>query len=424
MNHNTPRGDDRNGPPQVILQEPLVERLAGTSRAFSLSKVELAAFADQIGSCDSNQKIRSAIEWLKVNESDRYRPEPSSTFCNIYAHDICLLLGIFLPRVWWTDSVIKNGEYRRAVLGRSVNEMSSNALFDWMGAYGPHFGWQHIADLEEAKLAAGRGDLVLAMGRGRDSTEHGHIAALISVSRTAGAGLLQSQAGRRNIRLDFSDAWWDTFNRHAFWAAHPCPQIHGARPAQRTTTAGLIVDRLVPGVFARLEVQIHDILAARPKMSRQIVRALIAGEDRRFLKHRGFDLKGIARAAWTFATRRQLQGASTVEQQLVRTLTNRREQTIWRKVTEIALAEATCRSFPKWDLAEAYLAVAYFGWRMNGVTEAGRRLQIDVADCSELEACQLVAALRYPLPHSPSPNQLALLYRQQQGTSSPPRLCA
>ena len=63
-------------------------------------------------------------------------------------------------------------------------------------------------------------------------------------------------------------------------------------------------------------------------------------------------------------------GASTINQQLVRVLTNRYERTFKRKVKEILLASLVARAIPKTDIPGIYLSVAYFGWRMNGLVQA------------------------------------------------------
>jgi membrane peptidoglycan carboxypeptidase len=41
------------------------------------------------------------------------------------------------------------------------------------------------------------------------------------------------------------------------------------------------------------------------KLSPQVQKALIAGEDKNFYQHHGIDLSGIARAAWNNLTRRR-----------------------------------------------------------------------------------------------------------------------
>ena len=63
---------------------------------------------------------------------------------------------------------------------------------------------------------------------------------------------------------------------------------------------------------------------------------------------------------------------------------------------EILLASLVGRVIPKADVAGAYLFVAFFGWRMNGIREACSRLGFNVASLTPLQAAAVVARLRYP----------------------------
>ncbi len=57
------------------------------------------------------------------------------------------------------------------------------------------------------------------------------------------------------------------------------------------------------------------------EIPRVLVDAVLSAEDKRFFRHWGFDPAGILRAAWVDAKeRRRSQGASTLTQQLARTL--------------------------------------------------------------------------------------------------------
>lgn len=142
-------------------------------------------------------------------------------------------------------------------------------------------------------------------------------------------------------------------------------------------------------------------------ISRNIINALIVAEDRRYPTHSGFDLHAVGRALWSIAAKQKLQGASTIEQQFVRTVTHRHEVTLARKLREIALAIALSGAFPKDQIARAYLSVAYFGWQMNGIDEACHRLSIDSKTATPAEAAEIVARLKYPEPHSANARRVA-----------------
>ena len=86
-----------------------------------------------------------------------------------------------------------------------------------------------------------------------------------------------------------------------------------------------------------------DLAATNPAFSSipfELIALLAAIEDRKFFIHDGYDVLGMIRAVHVFIFRSKLEGASTIEQQLVRVLTDRRELTLYRKFREICLASA------------------------------------------------------------------------------------
>jgi len=133
-----------------------------------------------------------------------------------------------------------------------------------------------------------------------------------------------------------------------------------------------------------------------------LVSALLAAEDHRFYAHVGFDHLAIMRALWHSIYHRRLTGGSTIEQQLVRTLTGRRERSLRRKIGEVALSLCVSQCVPKRDVPGLYLSVAYFGWRMNGLRQVYTRLGISGPSLTLRQAAEIVARLKYPEPSSPN----------------------
>jgi hypothetical protein len=125
--------------------------------------------------------------------------------------------------------------------------------------------------------------------------------------------------------------------------------------------------------------------------------ALIYAEDRRFLAHGGIDIFGIARAAYRMACGGRLEGASTITQQLVRTVSGKYELSLRRKFGEILLAVLVDAKYSKREQIAAYLEVAYFGWKMNGIEQAMKRLGYAFPPRPWV-ASQGVARLKYPQP--------------------------
>ena len=94
--------------------------------------------------------------------------------------------------------------------------------------------------------------------------------------------------------------------------------------------------------------------AADESIAGIFVHALIAAEDRRNPFHPGIDPIGIARAICARLTESKLQGASTIEQQFVRVVSNRYEITLPRKIREQILAIAVSRRRRKDQISSAY----------------------------------------------------------------------
>jgi len=134
-----------------------------------------------------------------------------------------------------------------------------------------------------------------------------------------------------------------------------------------------------------------------------LCQALVAAEDHRFYSHSGLDLVAVARAIWQRVLRGRIQGASTVEQQLTRTIRGRYERTLSRKLSEVLLASTVGEAFSKPHILRIYLTVAHFGWRMQGASRACAILGLDLTSLAPPQAASLVARLKYPEPPEPDP---------------------
>ena len=147
------------------------------------------------------------------------------------------------------------------------------------------------------------------------------------------------------------------------------------------------------------------IAKAKPQFQRHIpeklLTMLVIAEDHRFFSHGGFDPIAFLRAAYRTAVFRDIQGGSTIEQQLVRVVTGRYERTLRRKFIEICLATTIVRHLTKRNTAVLYLTIAYYGWRMTDLSRAIKLRGLDLDDLSDDDASTLVALIKYPVPKSP-----------------------
>ncbi|MGD9181936.1 MAG: PBP1A family penicillin-binding protein [Desulfobacterales bacterium] len=127
--------------------------------------------------------------------------------------------------------------------------------------------------------------------------------------------------------------------------------------------------------------------------------ALVATEDRKFYKHSGVDLKGIARAIIKDIKAGEfVEGASTITQQLSKTLFLTPRKTLVRKIKEAILAFQLERRYTKDEILELYLNQVYFGSGAYGAESAAKIFFGKSVKDLSLAECALVAGM----PKSPS----------------------
>src|ERR1035437_2173603 len=110
-------------------------------------------------------------------------------------------------------------------------------------------------------------------------------------------------------------------------------------------------------------------LSSIPKYMQE---ATIAIEDRSFYQHGAIDLRGIARASLSIVLHQQIQGGSTLTQQLVKNSLLTQQQTILRKVKEVVLAFAAEIVYSKSQILEMYLNQSPYGGTSYGVEAASQ----------------------------------------------------
>ena len=127
--------------------------------------------------------------------------------------------------------------------------------------------------------------------------------------------------------------------------------------------------------------------------------ALLTTEDRHFYEHSGLAIKGILRAIVQNIRRgRFAQGASTLTQQLARTLFLTPRKTLSRKLREALLALQLERRYTKDEILSLYLNQIYLGSGAYGVASAARVYFDKPVQALSLAQCALIAGL----PQSPS----------------------
>jgi len=129
-----------------------------------------------------------------------------------------------------------------------------------------------------------------------------------------------------------------------------------------------------------------------------VKQATLAIEDKNFYHHHGFSTRGILRASYNIIFRRQLQGGSTISQQLVKNALLTQKRTIKRKIKEAILTIITEAIYSKDQILEMYFNQTPYGGTAWGI-EAAARHYFNKSSCKLTLA---EAALLAGLPASPT----------------------
>jgi len=158
-------------------------------------------------------------------------------------------------------------------------------------------------------------------------------------------------------------------------------------------------DNRVVGQFY-IEKRVFVPLSRMPK---ELIQAILAVEDSRFYEHSGFDYIRIIKAFLTNLENMKIrQGASTITQQLTRSLFLTPERTMKRKLKEILLARRMETMLTKDEILEIYLNQIYFGHGAYGVQVAARTyFGKDVSELNLAEVAFLSGLPKAPNDYSP-----------------------
>lgn len=149
----------------------------------------------------------------------------------------------------------------------------------------------------------------------------------------------------------------------------------------------------------------NRILVSYDEIPQNLVNATIAIEDQRFLKHNGVDWKRTAYGVFAMFTGRDIQGGSTITQQLIKNFTQYDDVTVKRKIMEIFRALEFDSTYSKEQIMEWYLNYIYLGAGCNGVATAARTyFDKDLSELSLAECASLISITNNPSLYSPYSN--------------------
>ncbi|GAB3651489.1 penicillin-binding protein 1A [Ramlibacter alkalitolerans] len=172
------------------------------------------------------------------------------------------------------------------------------------------------------------------------------------------------------------------------------PSISDLRKAKsEVPTVVMSSDGVVLAEFKRINRQWVPL----NKVSKSVVDALIATEDRRFYEHHGIDLRRTAGAALN-TLRGVRQGGSTITQQLARNLYPQeigRAASLTRKTKEAITALKIEAIYSKQEILETYLNTVPFLYNAFGIEMAARTYFDKSADKLDvLESATLIGMLK------------------------------
>jgi len=166
-------------------------------------------------------------------------------------------------------------------------------------------------------------------------------------------------------------------------------------------------------VLARFAIE-KRVLVDRKEIPDVMVKALLAAEDARFYDHSGIDVIRIGGALLKDLSRgRMAQGASTITQQLARSVFLTPEKTVARKINEAFLTVEIERQFSKDQILTLYLNKIPFGHGVYGVEAASQFYFGHPAKQLTLpEAALLAGIIQRPADYSPLRNAVAAKRRR------------
>lgn len=139
------------------------------------------------------------------------------------------------------------------------------------------------------------------------------------------------------------------------------------------------------------------------RMPRKLIQAFVAAEDASFYSHRGIDYFGILRAAFkNVLSMRKKEGASTITQQVTKSMLLTSEKKFSRKIKEAILAKRMEEKLTKDEILYIYLNQIYMGAGAYGVQAAAETyFGKDVDHLNLAEMAMLAGLPKSPNAYSP-----------------------
>lgn len=169
----------------------------------------------------------------------------------------------------------------------------------------------------------------------------------------------------------------------------------------------LLYELFDPQAGKRTSVRLSEI-------SPYLVDATIAIEDATFYENPGISPRGILRAAWANLRGEEIQGGSTITQQLIKQVLLTPEVSVERKIQEMILAYRVNQQYTKDQILEWYLNEIYYGNMAYGIEAAAESyFGKNAKDLNLAESAMLAGIPQAPALLSPLVDPAAAKRRQR-----------
>ena len=158
--------------------------------------------------------------------------------------------------------------------------------------------------------------------------------------------------------------------------------------------------------YLTLDSDENRVWVSYNELPEDLVNALIAIEDKRFLQHNGVDWIRTGKGVLNMFTGASIQGGSTITQQFIKNYTGNNQVTVKRKITEIFQALELEKNHSKEWILEWYMNLIYLGERSYGVGAASYAyFGKDVRELTLAQCASLVGITNNPSRYDPYLNK-------------------
>ncbi|MDO5556121.1 MAG: PBP1A family penicillin-binding protein [Clostridia bacterium] len=161
-----------------------------------------------------------------------------------------------------------------------------------------------------------------------------------------------------------------------------------------------VIKDITGNTLAVLNGDENRVSISLENMTQYLPKAFISIEDERFYTHKGVDIKRTLGATYTYLKNKGNSsfGGSTITQQLVKNLTQEKEDTWQRKVREMTRAYYVEQEMSKEEILELYLNLIFLGDTVYGVQQGSKYYFNKDAQDLSLAECAFLAGIN----HSPN----------------------